>query len=216
MGRQVTLLDEQLDVFRCPAGQRVHLVAARGILEHRQAHAGAAMEAFAARDPGRIAVQGRFQRAHLAQVAAGIRIGFPEHRFGIFDPPLALVRDKRAHTGQAELFDQLVAVVQRLREVHAGIDELDRQRGIDIGDQRQHHGALGAEARHIGQVAHPFAHDGGAQDGLRRGLTQLAVEARKPDRRIGRRAFNQGIEGHAPQAPVLFRKAAPGPSAAGW
>ena len=77
MARQVTLLHEQVDVVLVPAGERVHLVSARGKLEHRQAHPGAAMEAFAAGDPGVIALQRPLQRlgGGIALAVAGMNAG---------------------------------------------------------------------------------------------------------------------------------------------
>jgi hypothetical protein len=76
-----------------------------------------------------------------------------------------------------------VAVLQRLVEVHAGVDEHDGHARIDFGDQAEHRGAFRAEGRNIGDLATELAH-GGGDDILSGFSAQLSIKAR--DLLVGR------------------------------
>ncbi len=75
----------------------------------------------------------------------------------------ALLGPMPAHVGQAEEARQLVAVGQVFREMLPCVDEQDRGRGVDVGNQGQQHGALGAERRDDGDTAGKLLADGAAQ-----------------------------------------------------
>ena len=58
---------------------------------------------------------------------------------------------------------QLVAIGQRLGEVHPGVEEQHRHGAVDLGDQRQQHRRVGAERRHHREAAGEIARDGAAE-----------------------------------------------------
>ncbi len=68
--------------------------------------------------------------------------------------------------GQAEIGRERIAVVQRLAEMLARLQEDDGQPRVDARDHVQEHGRIGAEGRHGRQRAGPEAADRQRHDGL--------------------------------------------------
>src|SRR5215207_1271859 len=137
MRRQAMLCDIGRDVGRTPAGQWVDLDVAVVGLEHRQVETRRRLEALATTDPGIVARQCTLQWRHLAEGAAAIGIPGGAAEVGI-EPGYLLRRGPNAaHAPEAEMGSQSIAIVERLGEMPAGVDEQDGRRGIDGGDEMQ-------------------------------------------------------------------------------
>ena len=80
-------------------------------------------------------------------MAAGIGPGLPQQPFRVGGLQLDRVGFDRADIGQPKLLDQGVAIAQRLPEQLAGIQEDDRNTGIDLRREGQEDGGLGTEGR---------------------------------------------------------------------
>ncbi len=85
-----------------------------------------------------------------------------------------------AHVGQAQLGGQRLAVVQRLAEQHAGIQEQHRDRAVDLGGHVQQDRRFRPERRHQGQLVAEVL-DRGLQDLLRLGVAQPGVQDPRVD-----------------------------------
>ena len=62
-----------------------------------------------------------------------------------------------AQVGQAEIGGQRVAIVERLVEMLAGVEEEHRQVAVDLRDHVQQHRRIGAEGRHRRDLADEIA-----------------------------------------------------------
>ena len=80
-------------------------------------------------------------------MAAGVGGGLPQQPFRVGGLQLDRIGFDRADIGQPELFDQGVAIAQRLPEQLAGVQEDDRNTGIDLRREGQENGGLGTERR---------------------------------------------------------------------
>src|SRR5581483_3017601 len=83
MLRQVVLGGVAVEVGLSPIGERVELDAPVRLFHHGQAQPIAAVEALAAGDPGRETLERQVERDHLADMAAGVGVAFPEVSLGI-------------------------------------------------------------------------------------------------------------------------------------
>ena len=91
------------------------------------------------------------------------------------DGDVLVLRTQVADVGEAQLRRKPLAIVQRLAEQHAGVEEEDSNVGVDLRGHVQQHRRLRPERGHQRQpVAVPF--DRRAQDLLRAGVAQLKVQ----------------------------------------
>src|SRR5690606_37285566 len=67
-----------------------------------------------------------------------------------------LLRCDDADVAQAEIAHERIAVGQRLAEMLAGVEEDDRQRAVDAGDQMQQQGRIRAEGGYGGNLPLPM------------------------------------------------------------
>jgi hypothetical protein len=121
--------------------------------------------AFAAADPGVERGQSTFQRCDFAEAAAGIRIELPEQAGRVVGFDFGVGGADGAHIGEAEGAGELVAIGQGFGEMLACIHEQNRRGFVDIGDEREQHGAFGAERRNRGDAAGEILGDGAAEGG---------------------------------------------------
>jgi len=85
------------------------------------------------------------QRRHLAQPTAAVRIVPPQVTVGVDRRDLGGIGCQVAHVAESEPSDEPAPVIERLREVLAGVEKQDRRIGRDFGDHGQQHGGFGAE-----------------------------------------------------------------------
>ena len=109
-------------------------------LERREIESCGGLEALAAGHPGVEAAERALQRRGLAEGAAPLRIPRRARAVRIETGDLFGGRPDAAHVPQTEMSLEAIAVSQRLDEMAAGIDEQDRRRRIDRGDEVQQHG----------------------------------------------------------------------------
>ena len=176
------LLEIGGDPVRVPIDQRVDLEpplrVRRVDFEARQIGAGRGLERLA---PGKARIvtgKRAFERAHLAQIAAAVRIVGPSEaglvaRLQLFQ--IGVEIDEI----EAEPLCQFVAIGQRFGEVLAGIEEQHRHACIDLRDEMQQRRAFRAEARHHGDIARQRAFEHCAQPVLGFGSAKHPVQ---PDR----------------------------------
>ena len=87
---------------------------------------------------------------------------------GVVGPEPRLERMHDDQLLQPEVPDQLIAIVQRLLEMLAGIEEDDRYGSVDLRDHVQQHRRIGAKRRHGCDFPAPELVHGGFDDLLRR------------------------------------------------
>ena len=85
------------------------------------------------------------ERLDFADTAARVRIGEPELAVGILSRQRFFRRLDRADVAKAELFDQRIAIGERLVEKPAGIEKDHGDRGVDIRRHLQQRRRFGAE-----------------------------------------------------------------------
>jgi len=90
-----------------------------------------------------------------------------------------LFRRRHPDVGQSEIGGERIAVGERLPEMLAGVDEDDRQRGIDAGDHVEEHGGFRAERGDGGDPAREPLADRALDDPLRGEMAPERVEGRR-------------------------------------
>src|SRR6266478_4116019 len=123
MRRQLGRLIDRLDLLARKVGERIEFQPHTVLLDNRDHGAGAALKSLAPVYPGPEWLQRARQRLHLADAAAGVRIGKPEIAFRIFACQRFFQRLDRADIGEPERLDQRVAVGKRLLEQPAGVEK---------------------------------------------------------------------------------------------
>src|SRR5262249_25040734 len=137
MRRQTGGLEDGLDPFARDIGEGIELQPSAVLLDHGDVGAQSALETLATVDPGIEGLQRALERLHFTDAAAGVGIVEPELAVGILARQRLLQRLDRTHVAQPELFDQRIAIGQRLLEQPAGVEEDHGDRRIDIGHHLQ-------------------------------------------------------------------------------
>ena len=116
-----------------------------------------AMKALASADPAVECGKLARQRRNLAQSTTGIAIVETEIALRIAQRQFAWRRRNDAKIGQSQMAGKRVPVGERFLEQPQRIEKQHRQRAINIGDEFQKHGGLGAEGRnHCQPAGHGF------------------------------------------------------------
>ena len=134
-----------MQILARPAGERVDLQARSLLFEDREVFPAAAVNSLAPGNPALDAGQRIFQGDDFSQVAAVVRVARPKGSVPVGGRDLVGVWRDNPNVLEAQEIDQLVAVGEGFRKMFAGVDEIDRQCGIDLSDQVQEDRRFGAE-----------------------------------------------------------------------
>src|SRR5579885_2193976 len=167
MSGQAVRLQIGRNLWRAPMRERIDFDARAIGLEERKAFARMRLKAFAAADPGAIALERSRERQDLAQLAAAVGIARPEEILSVLFGKLHRVRLDRDGIRQAKARDELAAIGKGLGKQHARVNEEDGRCGINRCRHMQQHRRLGAKARNESDLLRKQILDCGPQNLLR-------------------------------------------------